>query len=445
MRILIADDEKSIRDSVAEYLELDGLEVTTAANGLSALRLLKEEHFDVFVSDLRMPGADGLEVLRMLKDSGDEVPVIMISAFGDVSDAVEAMKLGAEDYLVKPFETEELRMKVLKAGEKRRLQLEVKRLRSIGNPALALESRNAEMNKIIMLAAKAAPSPSNVLITGESGTGKEVLARFIHGNSERAEKPFVAVNIGSVPETLMESELFGHEKGAFTGADRMKTGLFESAGGGTLFLDEIGEMPVHLQVKLLRAIQDRAVQRLGSVRQIKLDVRIIAATNRLIEEDVESGNFREDLFYRLNVVRIHLPPLRDRMEDLPELCGSLINLMNRRMGKNIDGISADALGSLKNYSFPGNIRELENLIERAFILSEDDELEVDDFSLPAIRKTSGVRSNGGLTELGTLREIEKRAIENALARWEGRKTKTAGELGIDRKTLFNKIKEYGLE
>ncbi|MDC7226356.1 MAG: sigma-54 dependent transcriptional regulator [Spirochaetales bacterium] len=438
MRILIADDEKSIRDSIAEYLELDGHEVMTAENGLSALRLLEDEYFDVFVTDLKMPAADGLEVLGRMKAAGIDVPVIMISAFGDVADAVEAMKLGAEDYLVKPFETEELMIKVLKAGEKRRLLFEVERLRSKTGSSVTMESRNDVMKRILKLARKAAPTPSNVLITGESGTGKEVLARFMHTNSNRADKPFVAVNVGSIPESLMESELYGHEKGAFTGADRMKTGLFEAGNGGTVFLDEIGEMPVHLQVKLLRTLQERSVQRVGSVRQIKLDVRIIAATNRSLEEEVEAGRFREDLFYRLNVVRIHLPPLRERLEDLPELCASFVTLMNVRMGRNISGISSSALEGLKCYSFPGNIRELENLIERAFILAEGDFLEVEDFSLPV--------SNPELSKgVGTLKQIEKQAIQEALARWEGKKTKTAEELGIDRKTLFNKIKEYGLD
>ena len=446
MRVLIADDEKSIRDSVAEYLELDGFEVSVAENGLSALRRLDEEYFDVFLTDLRMPGADGLEVLRQLRKAGNDLPVIMISAYGDVTDAVEAMKLGAEDYLTKPFETEELKIKLLKAGERRRLRQEVERLREAKNAELSISSKNAEMNSILKLALKAAPTPSNVLITGESGTGKEVMARFIHDRSVRSDKPFVAVNVGSLPESLMESELFGHEKGAFTGAERMKIGVFEAARGGTLFLDEIGEMPVHLQVKLLRAIQDRAVQRLGSVRLINLDVRIIAATNRDIEKEVEAGRFRDDLFYRLNVVRIHLPPLRERLEDLPGLCASFISQMNRKMGRNISGISGDALARLKQYIFPGNIRELENLIERAFILSEEEELGIEDFSLPAIRTAQKtVQSDDGFNSGLSLKDIEKEAIGRALIRWEGKKSKTADELGIDRKTLFNKIKEYGLE
>ena len=445
MRVLIADDEKSIRDSIAEYLELDGIEVDSAENGLSAIRKLEEEHFDVFITDLKMPGADGIEVMKRLRDTGNEIPVIMISAFGDVADAVEAMKLGAEDYLTKPFETEELKIKVMKAGEKRQLQLEVERLRGAGNPGISFSSRNPEMKGIMNLALKAAPMPSNILITGESGTGKEVMARYVHEHSARNDKPFVAVNMGSIPESLMESELFGHEKGAFTGADRMKIGVFEAAHGGTLFLDEIGEMPVHLQVKLLRAIQDRSIQRLGSVKAVRLDVRIISATNRAIEDEVEAGNFREDLFYRLNVVRIHLPPLRERPEDLPELCAHLISQMNRRMGKNISGISGEALESLKHYGFPGNIRELENLIERAFILAEGDELGSGDFSFPAIQKEPGETRATGKRPVFSLKELERQAISDALARWEGRKTKTAAELGIDRKTLFNKIKEYGLE
>ncbi len=443
MRVLIADDEKGIRDSIAEYLELDGIETSTAENGLSALRLLENESFDVLVTDLKMPGASGLEILKKLEQDDNRIPVIMISAFGDVSDAVEAMKLGAEDYLVKPFETEELRLKVLKAGERRRLQLEIARLRDQSGSGVNMESGSPEVQKLIVLAERAAPTPSNVLITGESGTGKEVFARFIHRRSGRSDGAFIAVNVGGIPETLLESELFGYEKGAFTGADRMKTGLFEAASGGTLFLDEIGDMPLHLQVKLLRAIQDRSIQRLGSVRQVKLDVRIIAATNRSIEKEVENGSFREDLFYRLNVVRLHLPPLRERTEDIPALCGNFIAAMNVRMGRNIRGISAEAVEALQRYRFPGNIRELENLIERAFILTDDDELSLSAFSFQGSdgADTKKIRRPAA----GTLKEIEKTAIQEALSRWEGRKAKAAEELGIDRKTLFNKIREYGLE
>ncbi|PIE03974.1 MAG: sigma-54-dependent Fis family transcriptional regulator, partial [Spirochaetales bacterium] len=425
MRVLIADDEKAIRESIAEYLALDAVEVETSENGLSALRMLTEELFDVLVLDLKMPGAGGIEVLKQLKSENIQLPVIIISAFGDVSDAVEAMKLGAEDYLVKPFAAEELRLKIMKAGETRKLRQEIQRLRKVNDGGVNFESASSSVKKIISLAKKAAPTLSNVLITGESGTGKEVLAKFLHRNSDRAGSPFVAVNIGSVPGTLLESELFGYEKGAFTGADRMKTGLFEAAAGGTLFLDEIGDMPPALQVKLLRAIQDRAVQRLGSVRQIKLDVRIIAATNRPLEDNVKSGEFREDLYYRLNVVRLHLPPLRERREDIPMLCGTIINTMNRKMGRGIKGISSEAMEVLKAYNFPGNIRELENLIERAFILADGEELALKDFALPG-------RPSARRTRTGTLREIEREAIAESLARWEGRRIKAAEELGIDR-------------
>jgi two-component system response regulator AtoC len=438
LRVLVVDDEKDLRDSIAEYLSLEGLEIKTAENGLSALRLLEDEGFDVIILDLKMPGADGLEVLSRLNKAGDKTPVIMVSAFGEVSDAVRAMKLGAEDYLVKPFETEELYVKVMKAGEKSKLLREVERLKLSTGRAFNIESSNQEMNKLIELAQKAAPTPANILITGESGTGKEVLARFIHSRSDRTGRPFIPINLGSVPESLIESELFGYEKGAFTGADRMKTGLFEAAEGGTVFLDEIGDMPLHLQVKLLRAIQDRKIQRIGSVRQIQLDVRIIAATNRSIEKDVEDGTFREDLFYRLNVVRIHLPPLRERKEDLPALCGIFISAMNKKMGRSIKGISSKAIELLKAYNFPGNIRELENLIERAVILSGEEELTTADFSLAPEKNvnTEAIR--------GTLKEVEKQTIIRALSRWEGKRTKAAEELGIDRKTLFNKIKEYNI-
>ncbi len=437
MRVLVADDEKGLRESIAEYLELEDIEVDVAENGLSAIRQLEDEDFDTVILDLKMPGADGLEVLKWMKENTPGIPVLMISAFGEVSDAVAAIKLGAEDYLVKPFETEELLLKIRKAGEKRKLQKEVEYLRSTGAVKFNLKSGSPAMKPVMELVHKAAPSPANILITGESGTGKEVFARYIHSLSSRSSQQFVAVNVGGVPESLLESELFGYEKGAFTGADRMKSGLFETASGGTLFLDEIGDMPLHLQVKLLRAIQERKIQRLGAVRQINLDVRIIAATNRDLEKSVKDGLFREDLFYRLNVVRVHLPPLRERKEDIPVLCAGFLENINQKMGRSIEGLTSGAIELLNSYGFPGNIRELENMLERAVILAAGTELTPEDFSIsssPARRKAQG-----------TLKDIERLAIIDSLARWEGRKTRVAEELGIDRKTLFNKIKEYGLE
>ncbi len=437
MRVLVADDEKGFRESIAEYLELEDIEVDVAENGLSAIRRLEDEEFDTVVLDLKMPGADGLEVLKWMKENTPGIPALMISAFGEVSDAVAAIKLGAEDYLVKPFETEELLLKIRKAGEKRKLQREVEYLRSTGAVRFNLKSGSPAMKPVMELVHKAAPSPANILITGESGTGKEVFARYIHSLSGRSSQPFVAVNVGGVPESLLESELFGYEKGAFTGADRMKSGLFETASGGTLFLDEIGDMPLHLQVKLLRAIQERKIQRLGAVRQINLDVRIIAATNRDLEKSVQEGLFREDLFYRLNVVRVHLPPLRERKEDIPVLCAGFLKNINHKMGRSIEGLSSEAIELLNSYRFPGNIRELENMLERAVILAGGTELTPEDFSIAP----SSVKHKAQ----GTLKDIERLAIIDSLARWEGRKTRVAEELGIDRKTLFNKIKEYGLE
>ena len=446
MRVLLVDDEKGFRESISEYLELDGIEVATAENGLSAIRILESEDFDVIVTDLKMPGADGLELLSAVRAAELSVPVIMISAFGEVADAVNAMKLGADDYLVKPFETEELRLKVMKAAENYSMKREIARLRGGSGGDDNIESRNPAMSKLLALAERVAAAPSNVLITGESGTGKEVMARFIHSRSPRAKGPFVAINIGSVPENLLESELFGHERGAFTGADRTKTGLFEAAGGGTLFLDEIGDMPQHLQVKLLRAIQERKIQRLGSIKLINLDVRIVSATNKLLEKDVEEGLFREDLFYRLNVVRLHLPPLRERPEDLSSLCAGFIRSMNEKLGRNITGMSADAVEKLRGYGFPGNIRELENLIERAVILADGPELGPDDFMISGAGSESHSASSGPLPGGGgSLKELEMQAIRQALIRWEGKKVRVAEELGIDRKTLFNKIKEYGLD
>jgi two-component system response regulator AtoC len=436
MKILIVDDEKNIRESIHEYLGLEGIEADEADNGLAAQRNLQEDVFDGAILDLKMPGMGGLDLLAWINQQGPAIPVVMISAFGEVEDAVEAMKLGAYDYIVKPFDPQELVIRIKQAVEKRKLE---DRIAIQGNRGdVFARSNNPRMKEMAALIEKAAPSESTILITGESGTGKEVVARHIHALSARAANSFVPINLGGIPDGLLESELFGYEKGAFTGAEKRKIGMFELASKGTLFLDEIGEMPLHLQVKLLRVIQDKNIQRLGGVGTIPIDVRIVAATNKNLEQEVEAGRFREDLYYRLNVIRIEIPPLRERPDDVPLLAAEFIQNMQERSGKRVRGITDGALGMLKQYRFPGNVRELENLIERAVILSDSEMLTENDFLIH--REDKQARK----VPKGSLQDIEREAIVQALYRHEGKRQAAADELGITRRTLLNKIKEYGI-
>jgi len=437
-KILIIEDEENLRKTLARFLETEDFQVVQATNGLSGQKHLTDEVFDAVVLDLKMPGMDGLNLLNWIQEEGPEVPAIMMSAFGEVEDAVAAMKAGARDYLVKPFDPEELVIRLKKAiGESRILKQFNRGVQ--GDPSFVF-SPIGPMQPLLALVRKAAPTESNILITGESGTGKEVMARHIHQTSLRQEGPFWPINIGGVPENLLESELFGYEKGAFTGADKRKQGLFELAEGGTLFLDEIGDMPQHLQVKLLRVLQERKIQRLGGTAFVPINVRIVAATNKDLDERVKSGDFREDLFYRLNVIRLELPPLRERPEDIPLLTGTFLEKNRLRMGLENLSITTEALEALQHYSFPGNIRELENLLERASILCEEGKITPGDLNL-----TPGKGDSEKTAITGSLKELEREAILQALHRNDGQRGKAAEELGISRRTLLNKINEYGLE
>ncbi len=444
MRVLVADDERNIRESLRSFLELEGNEVVTAENGLAAQRRLQEEAFGAAIVDLKMPGMDGLELLRWIRSERSRLPVIMISAYGEVTDAVTAMKLGAQDYVVKPFDPEELVLRLGKLVEVQALRdhAEVASRDTAESPAELGES--PPMAAIAALVRKVAPTPATVLITGESGTGKEVVARALHRHSRRTG-PFIPVNCGGIPDTLLESELFGYERGAFTGATQRKIGMFELAAAGTLFLDEIGEMPGQLQVKLLRTVQERRIQRLGATSSIPIETRLVAATNRELEQEVAAGRFREDLYYRLNVVRVHVPPLRERLVDLPQLAGRILARLNQSMGRQIQGLTPDALTVLAHYPFPGNVRELENILERAVILTEGTAIGNADLDLHSTGGGAGAPLPDAKRSSGTLKENERALIVAALSRWEGNRTRAAAELGITRRTLFNKLRRYGLD
>jgi len=465
MRIIVADDEPNLLKSIGAFLKADSIESFLAADGIKARDAMLDEPFDAAVLDIRMPGMDGMSLLHWIKEEGFPLPVIMMSAHGDVRDAVEAMRLGAYDYLVKPFDPDELTIRLRKAVRDRRLSADREVARRPSGEHVRMVGDSGAIKEALRLIDRAGPTPSTVLITGESGTGKEVAARLVHERSGR-QGAFVAVNLGAIPENLLESELFGYEKGAFTGAAERKLGLFELADGGTLFLDEIGEMPSHMQVKILRAIQERKVTRLGGTKGVPVDARIVAATNRDLESMVAAGTFREDLYYRVNVVRIHLPPLRDRPGDALTLARHFVETLAASIGRKGVSLSSGAMELLATYPFPGNVRELSNAVERALILGDGDELLARDFQLGSGSRSAATRDEapfGALPEPGkdgspfkvrscyvstdgkpySLYELERLAILEALGRNSGKKESTAKELGITRRTLFNKLNEYG--
>ena len=447
MKVLIVDDEESISSSLAKFFRIDNIESDSAENGLSAQRMLGENPYDAVLVDLKMPGMDGLELIRWIRSEGFRMPIIMASAHGEIEDAVRALKEGAQDYVVKPFDPEEMTIKLKNLVEASNLKavVESSKSRPADTPS-GFIGESASVIRIREVIKKIAPSGATVLVTGESGTGKEVVAREIHACSSAPDGPFVAINIGGVPENLLESELFGYEKGAFTGASARKNGLFELASGGTLFLDEIGDMPLSLQVKILRVLQDRKITRLGGTTPMPINARIVAATNKNLENMVQKGTFREDLFYRLNVVRIVIPPLRERSEDIPLLAASIIARYNRSMGSRIEGFSPDALEALKRHDFYGNVRELENVLERAMIFAEGSVITMNDLDLRSSVSRPDVQAKRELPEKAvSLKEIEREAIARSLQRWEGNRTHAAEELGISRRTLISKISEYGLE
>ncbi|MBA2541114.1 MAG: sigma-54-dependent Fis family transcriptional regulator [Deltaproteobacteria bacterium] len=480
-KILVADDEQNLRRVLVAMLRRDGHEVVQAANGAEAIDKLAD--VDVVITDLRMPGADGMDVLRSAAKLHPHLPVIMITAYGSVGQAVEAIKAGAFDYIEKPFEQDAIRTIVEKAiGQAAANRTAPRGVLYAESEAeqkgkYGLVGQSAEMHSIFDIIERVADTPSTVLITGESGTGKELVAKALHEQSSRKNGPFIKINCAAIPKTLMESELFGYEKGAFTGANSSKPGRFELADEGTLFLDEIGEIPVEMQVKLLRAIQESEFERVGGLKTIKVDVRLITATNRDLEQEIQRGNFREDLFYRLNVVPLQIPPLRRRTGDVPLLVTHIIKKFNERLKKTVTGIADDALAALEAHSWPGNIRELENVIERTLLFCKGEKIERADLQLaiaeppraPEPPPMSRTTTSGAMAPIpldddddemaeasnsqsGSLKDIvraetsrvERELIVKALEETGGNVTQAARLLKISRKSLQMKMKELGL-
>jgi len=452
VKILIIDDDPGLRKSLSLILADADYEVVQAEDGESGLATAIEQQPQLILCDVRMPRVDGLEFLASYAEAGGEALVLMMTAYGSTDLAIEAMKRGAYDYLPKPFGADEVLLTIRKAEEREQLRKEVSRLRQevradarfgefiVGSPA---------MRKALQIVEKVAKHDSSVLVTGASGTGKEVVARMLHRESPRAGAPFIPVNCGGIPEQLLESEFFGFVKGAFTGADRDKQGLFEAADKGTLFLDEVGELPGALQVKLLRALQEGEVRRLGSTETLRVDVRMISATNKDLEQAVEDGEFRTDLYYRLAVVPIHLPQLSSRLEEIPELVKYLLERKSRRLGVAVEGVDAEAMEVLLSYAWPGNIRELENVLERALVLTDGPKIKVDD--LPeAVRRPApdGPSIRVDSDDLSVKRHgarLERHLIELALDRTGGNKTHAAELLELSPRALRYKIVEYGVE
>jgi len=436
-KILVIDDEQNIRKMLTRVLSPEGFIVKEANNGLEALKRLQEENYSLVLLDLKMPGLNGIETLKEIRENDLNLPVIMMSAYGSIPEAVEAMKLGALDYLIKPFDIEELKIIIKRAIKQYELEVENIYYREEEEKRFNFDEiigKSSSINKVLEMVKSVASTPATVLITGENGTGKELIARAIHKNSLRKNSPFVVVNCVAFSPNLLESELFGHEKGSFTGAIAKRIGRFEMANGGTIFLDEIGEMDLTIQTKLLRVLQEREFERVGSSRTIKVDVRILSATNKDLKKEIEERRFREDLFYRLNVFNVDVPPLRERKEDIPLIVKHLTGKYNKILNKKVKKVSAKAMELLLDYNYPGNIRELENIIERSMIMAKDEIIDEKYFNF--------ISKEEYIEKKGTLKETEKELIIKYLIQNKGNRTKTAEILGISRRSLQNKIKEY---
>lgn len=442
LKILTIDDEENIRNGLADNFELEGYDVAKASNGKEGLDIIAAGGIDLVITDLRMDGISGAEVVRKVTSNYPGIPIIVLTGHGSIEEAADAIKAGAFDFLTKPLDLEHLNIVVKNALKGRIQQQQIEELKNklkqkSGSDEMVGNSR--ELNKVRTIIQKAAPTKANILITGENGSGKELVARAIHNNSPRKDNPLIPVNCASLSESLLESELFGYEKGSFTGAENMHKGKFEQANGGTIFLDEIGEINPSIQVKLLRVLQERKIERIGSEQSIEIDVRVIAATNKNLEEEVKAGRFREDLYYRLNVVRIEMPPLRDRKEDIPLLIHSFLREFNLDNEKNIKGFDNRSRSAMLKYSWPGNIRELRNCVESAVVMCSGDEIKLSDLpsALQENMEEKSIRIPLGIS----MEEAEMIIIQENLAANNGNKSKTADILGIGRKTLQRKLEE----
>ncbi len=446
LSVLIVEDDDSMRDLLRKILTDEGYRVNTAGDGTTALTMVKQTPVDVVLSDVKMPGLDGLELLKAVKQLTPGTYVAIMTAFGTIDSAVEAMKHGAYDYISKPFKIDEIRILMKKIVEEKALRQEVAHLRKEVSRRYEYSNiigKSRRMQEIFDLLGKVAEGKSTILIYGKSGTGKELVAKAIHYNSPRKGKPFVAVNCSAIPETLLESELFGHIKGAFTGAISTRPGLFEEAHGGTLFLDEIGEISPAIQVKLLRVLQERSIKPVGGTGTKKIDIRLIGATNQNLQEAVREGRFREDLYYRLNVIPIQLPSLKERTEDIPLLARHFVERYSKENNRTGISLSRQALQILMNYHWPGNVRELENVIERSVILCQGSEITPADLPPQLIEESSEEASDKDLAHL-SLKEVEKAHIKRVLESVGGHKMKAAEILQIDRRTIYRKLQSYGL-
>jgi len=445
--ILLVDDDKNSLKGLKTILEQDGYKVTGASNGYEALRQLDEHAFDILVTDIKMPGIDGFTLLEEARKRDDDIRIILITAYSSVQSAVEAMRKGVEDYLTKPVNVEELEAVIDKTWEKQKLLIqnrELKRRLKERYKFSEIIGNGVEMQRIYKTISSVAPSTASILLLGETGTGKELAAKAIHHNSLRADGPFIVLNCSALSEGVLESELFGHERGAFTGAIREKRGRFELANEGTLFLDEVGEMPLTVQVKLLRVLEQNEFERVGGEKTLKVDVRFIAATNKDIDEEIKKGNFREDLYYRLNVITLKIPPLRERREDIPLLADYFLIKYSRENLKEIKGFSQEAMTLLQQYHWPGNVRELENVIERAVVLCQEEVIQPS--HLPSHSKPQ-IKRNGSTISIPVgiaQREAEKEVILNTLKITGGNKTKAASILGISTRKIEYKLKEWGM-
>ena len=448
--ILIVDDEDAQRSVLKGYLEKKGYRIFSASSGNEGIKTVQNNIIDIILSDFKMPDRTGLEVLEEVKKINPEISFVILTAYGTIENAVKAMRLGAFDYISKPVDLDELDLMIERIIENRNLKSENQILKNQLKEKFKIDSfisQSPKMEEVLSVASRAADSRATVLITGESGTGKEVLAKSIHYVSSRKDKPFVAVNIPALPETLLESELFGHEKGAFTGAEKSKKGRFELAHEGTIFLDEIGDIPINLQVKLLRVLQEHQIEKLGSTETVNIDVRIIAATHQHLEQKIKDGSFREDLFYRLNIVSLNIPPLRERKEDILPLIEHFIEKYSKENGRENLSLSKETVDTLIKYNFPGNVRELENIIERAVVLSRGNTITVNDLPnvVKGFKAEKEIPANEETTLIEQVEELEKKLIFDALTKSNGNQSQAGRLLGLTERNLRYKMQKYGIK